>query len=98
MATRTETVEELCSRAKLAARRLATLDTATKDAALAAIADALEARADEILEANSGDLDDGRAAGLEAALIDRLALDEGRIAAMAAGCATSSRCPTPSVS
>ncbi len=85
MATRTETVEELCSRSKLAARRLATLDTATKDAALAAIADALETRADEILEANSGDLDDGRAAGLEAALIDRLALDHSRIAAMAAG-------------
>jgi glutamate-5-semialdehyde dehydrogenase len=85
MATRTETVEELCSRAKVAARRLATLDTATKDAALAAIADALEARADEILEANSGDLDDGRASGLDAALIDRLALDRNRIAVMAAG-------------
>jgi glutamate-5-semialdehyde dehydrogenase len=85
MATRTETVDELCSRAKQASHRLATLDTATKDAALAAIADALEARSDEILEANAGDLDDGRAAGLDAALIDRLSLDRDRIAAMAAG-------------
>jgi glutamate-5-semialdehyde dehydrogenase len=85
MATRTQTVEEICLQAKRAARRLATLDSATKDAALGAIADALEARVDEILEANAGDLEDGRSAGLDAALLDRLALDPERVGQVAAG-------------
>jgi glutamate-5-semialdehyde dehydrogenase len=85
MAIGTQSVTELCERAKQASHRLATLDTATKDAALEAIARELEARVDEIIEANAGDLDDGRAAGLDAALIDRLALDRARVEAMAAG-------------
>ena len=49
------------------------------------MADALEARTPEILEANARDLEAGRESGLSAALMDRLALDEGRVAAMAAG-------------
>ena len=85
MATRAQTVEEICVQAKAASRRLATLDGALKNAALEAIAAALESRVDEILEANAGDLEDGRAAGLDAALIDRLALDESRVSQMAAG-------------
>jgi glutamate-5-semialdehyde dehydrogenase len=85
MATRAQGVEDICIQAKQAARRLATLDSATKDSALAAIADALEQRVDEIIEANAGDLEDGRAAGLDAALLDRLALDRGRVSQMAAG-------------
>jgi glutamate-5-semialdehyde dehydrogenase len=85
MAIGTQSVTELCERAKRASHRLATLDTATKDAVLEAIARELEARVDEIVEANAGDLDDGRAAGLDAALIDRLALDQARVKAMAAG-------------
>ncbi len=85
MATRTQTVEEICIQARRAARGLATLETAVKDAALESIAGALEARVDEILEANAADLEDGRANGLDAALLDRLALDEKRIAQMAAG-------------
>ena len=76
---------EICERAKRASHELATLDTATKNAALAAMAAELEARTEEILEANAGDLEDGRAAGLDAALLDRLALDEGRIRLMADG-------------
>jgi glutamate-5-semialdehyde dehydrogenase len=79
MATRTETVQEICATAKRAARRMATLDTQTKDEALEAIAAALEARVDEVLEANAGDLEDGRAAGLDAAMLDRLALDAERV-------------------
>src|SRR3954453_8698233 len=71
--------------AKRASHRLATLDTATKDRALEAIAAELEGRADEIVEANAGDLEDGRAAGLDAALLDRLTLDDDRIRGMAAG-------------
>ena len=64
---------------------LATLDTATKDAALRAVAHELEARVDEIIEANAGDLEEGRAGGLTEALLDRLTLDADRVQAMAAG-------------
>jgi glutamate-5-semialdehyde dehydrogenase len=85
MAIGTQSVTELCERAKRASRRLATLDTPTKNGALEAIARALEARVDEIVDANAGDLEDGRAAGLDAALIDRLALDPARVQAMADG-------------
>src|SRR5688572_28031445 len=85
MAIGTQSVGEICERAKRASHQLAILDTATKDAALEAIASELEVRVEEILEANSGDLEAGRAAGLDAALIDRLALDEERVRAMAAG-------------
>jgi len=85
MAIGTQSVTEVCERAKRASHRLATLDTATKNRALEAIATELEERVDEIVEANAADLDDGRAAGLDAALIDRLALDEARVKAMADG-------------
>src|SRR3954466_12791936 len=78
-------VSELCRAAKTAARSLAATDSATRDGALLAMADALEARTDEILEANARDLAAGRESGLPAALMDRLALDERRIAGMAAG-------------
>lgn len=95
MATRTEGVVEICTRAKRAARTLATLDFATRDRALHAIADAVESRMEEILEANAADLDDGRAAGLDAALIDRLALDEGRVRQMATGVREIVKLPDP---
>src|SRR5215207_8755527 len=85
MAVATQSVTDLARAAKAAARELAALDSGTKDRALLAVADALEARTDEILEANARDLEAGRESGLSAALMDRLALDEGRIAAMAAG-------------
>ncbi|HET9737064.1 MAG TPA: glutamate-5-semialdehyde dehydrogenase [Solirubrobacteraceae bacterium] len=85
MAIATRSVTDICRAAKRAARRLAAIDTATKNAALLAMADALEARTPEILEANARDLEAGREAGLSSALMDRLALDEGRVAAMAAG-------------
>src|SRR3954464_4928621 len=85
MAVATSSVTDICLAAKAAARRLAQVDSGTKDRALLAIASALEARTDEILEANARDLEAGRESGLSAALMDRLALDERRIAAMAAG-------------
>jgi glutamate-5-semialdehyde dehydrogenase len=85
VATKTQSVAEICAQAKSAARRLATLDSRTKDAALRAIADAVEARVDEILEANQADSEDGRSAGLDAAFLDKLALNEERVAQMAAG-------------
>src|SRR3954464_12380505 len=84
MAVATSSVTDICLAAKAAARRLAQVDSGTKDRALLAIASALEARTDEILEANARDLEAGRESGLSAALMDRLALDERRVAAMAA--------------
>jgi glutamate-5-semialdehyde dehydrogenase len=83
MATTVLSVAEICASAKRAARLLATLDSDTKDAALEAIAAALIERTPEILEANTRDLESGRDAGLSATLLDRLALDEGRVAAVA---------------
>jgi len=85
MAVATQSVTDLCRAAKAAARELAVLDSVTKDAALVAVADALEERTPEILEANARDLEAGREAGLSAALMDRLALDAGRVAAIARG-------------
>ncbi len=85
MATRTESVAAVCAAAKQASRLLATLDTQAKNDALERIAAGLEARVGEILEANMLDLEAGRESDLSPALLDRLALDERRIAAMAAG-------------
>ncbi|HET6508952.1 MAG TPA: glutamate-5-semialdehyde dehydrogenase [Baekduia sp.] len=83
MAIATPSVTDVCRAAKAASRRLAALPTAEKDAALLAIADALVARTPEILEANARDLEAGREAGLSDALLDRLLLDEARVAAIA---------------
>ncbi len=85
MAIATRTVIEACESAKSAAGALATAPTATKDAALARLAELLEERGDEVLEANAADLADERATELSDALRDRLALDPSRIAAMAEG-------------
>jgi len=85
MAIATTSVEEVCRGAKRAARSLATLDAAVKNAALEAIALALREGTEEILEANRADLAAAREAGLSAALLDRLTLNESRIEAMAAG-------------
>ncbi len=84
MATTTSSVTDICLRAQEASRTLAATDSATKDRALHAIADALLARTPEILEANTRDMDAGRENGLDAALLDRLLLDASRIGAIAA--------------
>jgi glutamate-5-semialdehyde dehydrogenase len=93
--TGARSVAELCLAARDASRALAALPTGTKDAALHAIADALEARAAEILAANARDMEAGRANGLDAALLDRLALDEGRVKAMADGVRAIAALPDP---
>ncbi|HEY2282539.1 MAG TPA: glutamate-5-semialdehyde dehydrogenase [Solirubrobacteraceae bacterium] len=82
-ATLTSAVADTCRAARRAARELALLDTARKDAALTGIARALIERTDEILAANALDMESGREAGLGDALLDRLALDEARIARIA---------------
>ncbi len=95
MAVATATVTEICSGAQHAARVLGTLDSRTKNAALEAIARALLERTPEILEANRRDLEAGREAGLSPALMDRLALDSARIAAMADGVRKIASLPDP---
>jgi glutamate-5-semialdehyde dehydrogenase len=84
MAVTAPTVADVCRAARAASRRLAALPTAEKDAMLHRIADALIARSPEILEANARDLDAGRENGLSEALLDRLLLDEPRVATIAA--------------
>ena len=85
MATTLTTVGDACAAAKRAAVELARADTETKNSALVRVAELLEERSAEVLEANAGDLGDERAATLTAALRDRLTLDNERIAAMADG-------------
>ncbi len=74
---------EIGKKARIAARVLACAATAEKDRALIAIADALRANTAKIIEENKKDLAAGREAGLSNALLDRLALDETRIAGIA---------------
>jgi glutamate-5-semialdehyde dehydrogenase len=88
-------IPELCRAARRAARELAALDTAVKDAALLAIAAALIERSSEILAANELDMSAGREAGLDAALLDRLRLDPARIAAVAAAVRQIAALPDP---
>ena len=95
MATVTRSVSDVCLAARDAARVLARLDTDTKNRALEAIAGALIARTDEIVEANARDMEAGRAKGLDAALLDRLALDAERIAGIAAGTRAIAALPDP---
>ncbi len=95
MATTAVSVADICAAAQQASRRLATLGSGVKDAALEAIAEALIARSDEILEDNARDLEAGRDNGLSAALLDRLALSRSRIEAMAAGVRKIASLPDP---
>jgi glutamate-5-semialdehyde dehydrogenase len=95
MATTTATVAEICAAARRASRTLATLGSGVKDEALEAIAAALLQRTPEILEANARDLEAGREHNLSVALLDRLALDERRIAAIAAGVRKIAALPDP---
>lgn len=78
-------LEQMGANAKQAARFLSAASSAEKDGALEKIACALEARKDEILAANSIDLENARARGIGAAMLDRLTLTDARIAGMAKG-------------
>ncbi len=80
-----ETIYAQGKSARQASRELARMSEADKNAALGAMADALEANVEQILERNRVDLESGRQAGLTKALTDRLMLNEDRIRAMAAG-------------
>jgi glutamate-5-semialdehyde dehydrogenase len=78
-------MHEIGRGAKAAAHALALAPTAQKDQALAAMAAAIRARKAAILAANAQDLAEAKAAGAPPAVLDRLALDDKRVAAMADG-------------
>jgi len=81
--------------ARAAARRLATTAAATRQTALEAIACALEASESAVLAANARDLAAAAAAGLSAAMQDRLRLDAGRFAALVAAVRAVNALPDP---
>jgi glutamate-5-semialdehyde dehydrogenase len=76
-------VAELADAARVASRRVALLSRAEKDAALRALADDLEAAADQVVAANGEDLRRGREAGMVQGLLDRLTLDDERVTSVA---------------
>ncbi len=88
-------VRGAAARAREAAAELAPLSRAAKDAALHAMADALDAATDTVLAANAEDVTAGRESGLGDGLIDRLRLDEDRVAAMAQGLRDVAALPDP---
>lgn len=71
--------------AKSAARKLAILSTTEKNNALALMADALIEHSSEIIRSNEIDVLAARNQGMKEAMVDRLKLDENRVAAMASG-------------
>ncbi|QBF46412.1 glutamate-5-semialdehyde dehydrogenase [Janibacter limosus] len=83
MSDSTAVVRDLAQRARTASRHLALLTRADKDAALLALADAVDAATDRVVAANAEDLQRGREGGMAAGLLDRLALDADRVAAVA---------------
>ena len=78
-------MREVGQRARAAARAMARAETAPKDAALLAMAAEIEKQTEALIAANKQDLDAGRNAGLDSAMLDRLELNRSRIQAMADG-------------
>lgn len=88
-------IEAQGSAARQAARTLSTAGTLKKNTALEAIARTLETHMADILAANGKDLTAARESGMRESLLDRLALNEGRIAAMAEGVRQVAALPDP---
>ena len=88
-------VEDVCRAAQRASRELAALPRERKDAALEAVAEALERRSDEILRENDDDIRQARANRLAGVLIDRLLLDEDRVRDMVASVHAVAALPDP---
>jgi len=86
---------EVGRRARAAGRALARAETGAKNAALLAMADAIDAAAETLKAENAKDLDAGRKNGLDAAMLDRLTLDDARIAGMAEGLRQIASLPDP---
>ncbi len=85
----------LAREAKAASRELAQLTTAEKNSCLLAMADALEKNAGPIKQANAVDMEAGAKSGVSSAMLDRLQLDDKRIAGMAKGLREVAALPDP---
>jgi glutamate-5-semialdehyde dehydrogenase len=86
---------QLAKQAKAASRELAKLTTREKNDCLLAMAGALEKNSAVLKQVNALDLDAGAKAGLSSAMLDRLKLDDKRIAAMAKGLREVAALPDP---
>lgn len=89
------TMTEMGRAARAAARVLAASSVEERNEALRQIRAALSADRDAILAANSRDLEDGQAQGLDAALLDRLALNASRLDVLEAGLEQVAALPDP---
>ena len=78
-------LEQLGQRARAASRVLATVSTRPRTRPWQAAADLLEARIDEVLQANAADVADSEQRATPTTVVDRLRLSEARVAAMAGG-------------
>ena len=88
-------MQKVGHQARQASQQLATADTATKNAALLAMADSLDAAREQLAEANRKDMQAGRDKGLDAALLDRLELTPARIDGMLEGLRQVASLPDP---
>ena len=88
-------VRDKAARAREAGRVLASLPRARKDAVLLTLADALDGAAATVLPANEVDLAAGRESGIADSLLDRLRLDEARLAGIAAAVRQVAALPDP---
>ena len=89
------TLRRSIGEANAAASVLRTLKSSQKNVALHEMADALVRRTDEILRENAQDVSDAKAAHRPSAMVDRLLLDDDRIAAMAKGVRDVAALPDP---
>jgi glutamate-5-semialdehyde dehydrogenase len=90
-----EEAVQLGKQARTAARKLATLSTEEKNHALRLMADRLDAQCGFLVEENKKDLDSARNSGTPDAVLDRIALDPGRVQAMAKGLREVAALPDP---
>lgn len=88
-------VEKICLDAKKASSAIANLDTATKDQVLLEVVKLIKKNAEKIIKANQRDVKAAKEHGLDAAKIDRLTLDEKRVAALASAVKEIVKLPDP---
>ena len=88
-------MQSVGQQARQAATAMSRAETKIKNAALLAIADEIDAAANRLQEENAKDLEQGRANGLDDALLDRLALNDERIAGMSEGLRQIATLPDP---
>lgn len=88
-------MNDVGQRARAAARQVARASTGEKNAALLAIAEVLQSRRAQVLQANAEDVAAGRASGLDAALLDRLSINDKTFDGMLEGLRQVTALPDP---